>query len=77
MTHNTLIDEIKKLPPEQRLELIDETYETLASNNAAFPLTNEQTAELTRRFEYYKKHPDELISIEQFETNLNRRAAKQ
>ena len=76
MTYSALMDEIKKLAPKERLELIDEIYDTLDDNDAAFALTNEQKAELDRRFEYYKTHPEEMIPIEQFEAELKSRNEK-
>ena len=74
MTHLALIDEIRKLPPERRLELIDEIYETLDATPIA--LTPEQEAELKRRIQYYEKHPEKLVPLALADERLDRRLSK-
>lgn len=76
MTYNSLVDEIKKLPLEQRLELIDEIYETVETHNQQTALTPEQDAELTRRIAAYKDHPEQWVALEDVDAELDRLLAQ-
>jgi len=76
MTYNSLIDEIKKLPVEQRLELIDEIYESVDCGDQKTPLTPEQDAELSRRIATYKDRPELWVSLEQVDAEIDRLLAK-
>ena len=75
MTQQSLIAQIRKLPPKRRLQLIDEIYRSFEGEES-FALTASQKSELKRRFEYYKRHPDELVPHDQVVAELERRAAK-
>lgn len=51
MTMNT---KLSKLPVEERIKLVEELWDSIASDQKALPLTNEQKAELDRRLDDYE-----------------------
>jgi len=55
---NTLQTDILKLTVSERLQLIDELWESIAATPEAVPLTDAQMAELDRRLELHEKNPD-------------------
>lgn len=76
MTYNALLDEMKKLPLQERLKLLDALYETIDSEDAPVALTPEQNAELSRRIEAYKDRPEQWISLEHVEAEVDRLLAR-
>lgn len=56
---------IDRLPVEERLALVEEIWDSIASDSAAIPLTDAQRAELQRRIEEDDAHPDDLTPWEQ------------
>ena len=50
--------ELRKLSPSDKLALITELWDDLASNPEDIPITPEQIAEVDRRLEEYRKNPD-------------------
>lgn len=59
MTH---LEDIKKLPLEQRLELVEAIWDSIAqeANASSFELTPEQEAQLANRVEAYEKGENAL-----------------
>ena len=51
--------DIKSLTPEQRLQLIEELWDSLDDSDV--PLTASQKEELDRRLDHLEKHPDQTI----------------
>jgi len=51
--------DIHSLTPEQRLQLIEELWDSLADEDV--PLTNAQRHELDRRMDDLDKHPDNVV----------------
>jgi putative addiction module component (TIGR02574 family) len=64
MTYNSLIGEIRKLPPRRRLAIIDEIYNSIADDDA-LRLTRAQKAELRRRIREHEKDPATAIPLEE------------
>jgi putative addiction module component (TIGR02574 family) len=50
--------ELRTLSPSDKLALISELWDDLASNPEDIPITPEQIAEVDRRLEEYRKNPD-------------------
>jgi putative addiction module component (TIGR02574 family) len=50
--------ELRTLSPSDKLALITELWDDLASNPEDIPITPEQIAEVDRRLEEYRKNPD-------------------
>lgn len=45
---------LSKLPVEERIKLVEELWDSIASDQKALPLTDEQKAELDRRLDVYE-----------------------
>jgi putative addiction module component (TIGR02574 family) len=45
---------LSKLPVEERIRLVEELWDSIASDQKALPLTDEQKAELDRRLDVYE-----------------------
>ena len=56
---------IDRLPIEERLALVEEIWNSIATDSAGVPLTEAQRAELQKRIEEDDAHPDDLTSWEQ------------
>jgi putative addiction module component (TIGR02574 family) len=61
--NKALRDQVMQLPPEERLELIEDLWDSIHPPGSARPgepvmLTDEQKAELDRRLEEHKRHPE-------------------
>ena len=61
--NKVLRDQVMQLPPEERLELIDELWDSLHPPGSVRPdepfvLSEEQKVELDRRIEEHERHPD-------------------
>jgi putative addiction module component (TIGR02574 family) len=61
----TTID-ISKLTVEERLQLMDEIWDSLSNKPEAFPLTAAQEAELDRRLDEIDQGDDSGIPLEDF-----------
>lgn len=49
---------LRTLSPSDKLALVTELWDDLASNPEDIPITPEQIAEVDRRLEEYRKNPD-------------------
>ena len=67
MTRNEILDEIRKLAPEERAQLIEELYETVEED---CPLTDEQIAEIERRAAELEADPSIGIPWEEVRARL-------
>ena len=61
--NKVLRDQVMQLPPEERLELMEELWESMHPPGSALPgepfvLTDEQKAELDRRLDEHTRHPE-------------------
>ncbi len=61
--NKTLRDQVMNLPAQERAELAQELWDSVHPPGSALPgdivvLTQEQMAELDRRLEEYKQHPE-------------------
>lgn len=45
---------LRELPIEERIKLVEELWDSIASDQKVLPLTNEQKAELDRRLDAYE-----------------------
>ncbi len=45
---------LRQLPVEQRMHLVEELWDSIAADQVALPLTNEQRVELDRRLDAYE-----------------------
>jgi putative addiction module component (TIGR02574 family) len=70
MTPKALRQEILQLPPAERLELVEEIWDSLAATPAAVPVPDWHRAELDRRLEQPAGAPD--LSPEEVRARLGR-----
>jgi putative addiction module component (TIGR02574 family) len=57
--------EVRTLSPADKLALITELWDDLASKPEDIPITAEQIAEVDRRPEEYRKNPDATVATEE------------
>ena len=55
---------LRDLPVEQRIELVEALWDSIAADQEALPLTDEQRVELDRRLEAYEADGDTGRSAE-------------
>ena len=67
---------IDRLPIEERLALVEEIWDSIATDSEAIPLTEAQRAELQKRIEEDDAHPDDLTSWEQVKASTLSRFGK-
>ena len=54
-----------KLARAERLQLVEDLWDSLAQEDAALPVSDEQRDELRRRKERFSQHPESGLSWEQ------------
>jgi putative addiction module component (TIGR02574 family) len=67
------IPELRTLSPSEKLTLVTELWDDLASNPEDIPITSEQIEEVERRLEEYRKNPDLGSSWEEVKARILRR----
>ena len=68
-----LIDQARGLPLEQRIQLLDALWESLAEDGYNPSLTPQQAEELDRRLAAHRRNPDDVIPWESIKEELNQR----
>lgn len=61
---STLLEQAVALPVPERIKLVEEIWDSIAVKDEAVDLTEAQVAELERRIEYHRLHPDDTIPWE-------------
>lgn len=64
------IQEIAKLSVAERLELVEDIWDTIAAAPDALPVTDAQRQELDRRMADYREHPDDVRSWKEIRGSL-------
>lgn len=67
---NGSVEHIFELPIPDRINLAKDILDSVASDGEAVTLPEAQMAELERRIEYYKLHPNEYSSWEDVKARL-------
>lgn len=60
-----LLDQARKLSVEERIELVEAIWDSIAASNAAPPLTDAQKIELDRRLADHEANPDDVVPWEE------------
>jgi putative addiction module component (TIGR02574 family) len=55
---------IDRLAVEDRLDLVEQIWDSIAADNPSLPLTDHQRAELDRRISDHDTNPDDVVSWE-------------
>ncbi len=66
-----LVEQARALPLEERVELIDTLWETVAKEGYEPPLTRQQAEELDRRLAAHRRNPDDVIPWESIRDEIN------
>ena len=72
MSLRTLLEEIKKLKPQEKLELVTAVWDNYKQDTSFNELTEEQRAELKRRRKEYLKNPHNVLSWEEVKAKVLR-----
>ena len=56
-----ILEEVRRLPPDERVQLVEEIWDTLLDDLTALPVTAAQAEELDRRLEAYAKDGDPVL----------------
>jgi putative addiction module component (TIGR02574 family) len=56
--------EVRKLSPEEKLLFVSELWNDLEAHPSEVPVSREILAELNRRMEHFRDHPEEFTSWE-------------
>lgn len=67
---NTNVADILELSVAERIQIVEEIWESIAADSSKLPLTDEMRAELDRRLEAYDKDPEAGIAWEELEKRL-------
>ena len=50
-----MADDLRTLSPDERMQLVEDIWDSIAADQAALPLTDEQRVELDRRLDAYER----------------------
>jgi putative addiction module component (TIGR02574 family) len=64
---------IDRLSVEERLDLVEEIWDSIAADSSAIPLTEAQRVELERRYQDDEARPDDAMSWEELKALTDRR----
>jgi putative addiction module component (TIGR02574 family) len=70
-----LTAEALRLPPRERLKLIQDVWNSLDGESSTLPTTDEELAELDRRRAHYAANPDSLVDWEALKAQLKKSGA--
>ena len=59
------IKELEKLPLHERLQLVEDLWDSIASDESAIPVSQSQIDEVKRRAELFDKNPDSGVPWEE------------
>lgn len=63
-----LLDQARKLSVEERVELVEAIWDTIAEQGAQLPITAAQKAQLDRRLADHEANPDDVIPWTEIKT---------
>ena len=67
------IHEINTLSAAEKLLLVEDLWDSIASDESAVPIPQSHTEELDRRFKRYESSPGNLLSLEELRTRIEKR----
>ena len=70
----TEIDNVMKLPVEQRILLVEDVWDSIRPQSSRIPVPESHKQELDRRFEKYRNDSSILLDDEQLKQTLGLRA---
>ncbi len=67
------IEEIVKLSVAERIELVEDIWDSIAATPDSLPVTDAQRRELDRRLADYRDHPDDVRSWQAVRSSLTKK----
>ena len=67
---------IDRLGIEERLNLVEEIWDSIAADSAAVPLTDAQREEIDRRIADHEANPDDVVPWEEVKASISERLKK-
>lgn len=67
------IQEIIKLSTPEKILLVEDLWESIASDESAVPVPQSHTEELDTRFKRYESSPGNLLSLDELRTKIEKR----
>lgn len=67
------IPEITRLSVPEKILLVEELWDSIAAEGENIPVPKSHIKELERRYETSKKHPGDLLSLEELQSRVARR----
>lgn len=67
---SSLLDEIRKLSLADRIQLVEDVWDTIAAEGEEFPMPESHRAELARRREDHRADPDDVVPWEEVRRQL-------
>jgi len=67
---------IDRLGIEERLNLVEEIWDSIAADSAAVPLTDAQRVEIDRRIADHEANPDDVVPWEEVKASISERLKK-
>ena len=68
----TIMQELEVLPISERVQLVEDLWDSIACSNADVPIPQWQKDELERRKQNYARHPDSGLSWESVKKDVLR-----
>ncbi len=66
------ISEIKKMSTPEKILLVEDLWDSIASDESVVPVPQSHMKELETRFERYEAAPGNLLSLEELRTRIER-----
>ena len=71
MSHTETINEIKSWSVDDRVELVNQIWDSIADDSGVPPITDSLRTELDRRIAVYEADPSNVVTWEQIEAKLD------
>ena len=71
MSHTETINAIKSWSVDDRVELVNQIWDSIADDNGVPPITDSLRTELDRRIAVYESDPSNVVTWEQIEAKLD------
>ena len=66
----SLLDEIRKLSLAERIQLVEDVWDSIASEGEEFPVPESHRAELARRRKEHRESPEDVVPWEEVRRQL-------
>lgn len=70
------LSEILRLPLDQRIDVVQEIWDSVAADTDAVPLTPEQAEELDRRLAEHERNPTDVVAWSEAEKRIRKSLRK-